>query len=431
MRKSITIFFTFLSTLLSCQTQQKTTIKIKTNAQNVNVKSLKEKVINSDTISSLIDIKEPQYITIEIDDQFLSVYSSPYSQIEIEHDNTGINFKGDYKRFNTALYELRQIDKSDYYFETNLPINQYYQYRDSIDQLIKNISVHELNNDEKELFDLEVKTYQLLSKFNAILVRDYINKENNFTNQEEETVLKEIFNQNQYLETGSGPYQSLSTGLMYTFLDFRERELKTNPFENTIDNINIPSNILEVIQAIAIKVLLQSTSDITLIDQTILNYQQKFPISPYIEEFKNDYQDYVKLKKGGQAKDIIAFNSKGDSVSLFTYKEQILILDVWATWCPPCLKAFEGINELEQKYSNKNISFLKVSIDNDFEKWKKSKYVEEGNHHYNIPRSSLNSFFNDYRIKTISRYIIIDKNRRFINAHAKLNELDSIIQNNI
>ena len=49
----------------------------------------------------------------------------------------------------------------------------------------------------------------------------------------------------------------------------------------------------------------------------------------------------------------------------------MVYIDLWATWCGPCKTQIPFLNELEEKYKEKNISFVSI-IDKlkNIEKWK-------------------------------------------------------------
>ncbi|CAM3405848.1 TlpA disulfide reductase family protein [Pontibacter korlensis] len=50
----------------------------------------------------------------------------------------------------------------------------------------------------------------------------------------------------------------------------------------------------------------------------------------------------------------------GESVSLNEYRGKPLLVNVWATWCKPCLAEMPAINELQQNYPDE-ISIVTVS----------------------------------------------------------------------
>ncbi len=46
--------------------------------------------------------------------------------------------------------------------------------------------------------------------------------------------------------------------------------------------------------------------------------------------------------------------------------DKLLIINLWATWCKPCIEEMPMLNSLKKKHSNnKNVLFLSVSLDKD------------------------------------------------------------------
>lgn len=50
-------------------------------------------------------------------------------------------------------------------------------------------------------------------------------------------------------------------------------------------------------------------------------------------------------------------------VSLMDYRGQVVLLNIWATWCPPCVDEMPSLEKLHQSLKNKNFEILAVSID--------------------------------------------------------------------
>lgn len=42
---------------------------------------------------------------------------------------------------------------------------------------------------------------------------------------------------------------------------------------------------------------------------------------------------------------------------------KVLVVNYWATWCPPCLEEMPGFSRLQQQYSAKGIQFIGIGID--------------------------------------------------------------------
>jgi len=50
---------------------------------------------------------------------------------------------------------------------------------------------------------------------------------------------------------------------------------------------------------------------------------------------------------------------------LSDYKGKVILLDFWATWCPPCRKEIPGFIELYNTYKSRGLVVLGVSMDED------------------------------------------------------------------
>lgn len=45
--------------------------------------------------------------------------------------------------------------------------------------------------------------------------------------------------------------------------------------------------------------------------------------------------------------------------------DKIIVVNLWATWCAPCIKEMPMLNDIKKNYSDKNIEFLSFSVDKD------------------------------------------------------------------
>lgn len=57
----------------------------------------------------------------------------------------------------------------------------------------------------------------------------------------------------------------------------------------------------------------------------------------------------------------------GKSVSLDDYRGKVVLLNIWATWCPPCVAEAPSLEKLNNRFKDDDFKLLAVSIDEDGE----------------------------------------------------------------
>lgn len=53
------------------------------------------------------------------------------------------------------------------------------------------------------------------------------------------------------------------------------------------------------------------------------------------------------------------------TVTLSQFKGQIVVLNFWATWCPPCIEEMPSLVQMQQRMKSKGVTVLAVSVDVD------------------------------------------------------------------
>jgi len=60
---------------------------------------------------------------------------------------------------------------------------------------------------------------------------------------------------------------------------------------------------------------------------------------------------------------LVLTDLKGQPQALDQWHGKILIVNYWATWCLPCREEMPGFSRLQDKYRDKNVQFVGISID--------------------------------------------------------------------
>jgi thiol-disulfide isomerase/thioredoxin len=110
---------------------------------------------------------------------------------------------------------------------------------------------------------------------------------------------------------------------------------------------------------------------------------------------------------GDTAIDFVSKDINKAKVSLSSFKGKVIYIELWASWCVPCLHEMPMLDTLREKYiNNPNMVFISLSIDQDAASWQKC-LVQRKPHGLQLLTDL--SQIRPYNITGIPRTIIIDK----------------------
>ncbi|MBX9733728.1 MAG: TlpA family protein disulfide reductase [Chitinophagaceae bacterium] len=180
-------------------------------------------------------------------------------------------------------------------------------------------------------------------------------------------------------------------------------------------NTKTPQKILDWIVAKNIKAKLQNLNNKTEMLQ-LEEETKSIKDIIYRAAILNTIGTYSKLTAGDSAVDFMLTDTKGNTIELSAYKNKVIYLSLWATWCGPCIAKMPLLNQLKAKYKERNdIVILSVSIDDNTLLW--SEFIAKNYpqlNEYIVNRTKLSA----YNVLSVPRAIIIDKNFTIIELHA-------------
>jgi len=162
--------------------------------------------------------------------------------------------------------------------------------------------------------------------------------------------------------------------------------------------------------------------------------KEKEKIATIISKWKERKYDHENMPNDGDMSIDFSYpNEQDELVSLSSFRGRIVYVDVWATWCGPCIAEIPSLDRLQKDYADKNIVFLSVSVDTDKEAWTKMLTDDElGGVH--LWANGWSQITRSYAIFGIPRFILIDETGNLISADAprpSSGEIRTLIDNSI
>lgn len=170
--------------------------------------------------------------------------------------------------------------------------------------------------------------------------------------------------------------------------------------------------------------LKQKPDDVTEIEVAYNNLTNDIKNSVYgkmvetkINDLKKQNEGLAMLNIGKIAPNFSAPDPDGKQVSLNDIKGKATIIDFWAAWCGPCRRENPNVVKVYNKYHDKGLEIISVSLDKPGQKEKWLKAIEDDKltwHHV----SNLN-YFNDpvarlYNIQSIPATFILDADGKIV-----------------
>lgn len=167
--------------------------------------------------------------------------------------------------------------------------------------------------------------------------------------------------------------------------------------------------------------LMTQTLDMSVNDATplIKSFNELQNNEEYKITINDKYRQWAHLLEGKTAPDFTGKTLDGKTVTLKSLTGKMVYIDVWATWCGPCLRELPHLEKLQYDLKRNDLVFVSVSIDENKAAWE--NMVKEKNMKgvqlftENAWQSPLVS---SYLISGIPRFILVGKDGNIINANA-------------
>ncbi len=116
--------------------------------------------------------------------------------------------------------------------------------------------------------------------------------------------------------------------------------------------------------------------------------------------------------KGQSAPEIVLENLDGKSVRLSDYRGKVVILNFWASWCPPCKAEMPELEQAARDYNQGSEAvLLTVNLTDGARETpaKARQYIQDNRFSMPVLLDTAGKAADDYNVNSIPTTIIIDK----------------------
>ena len=401
-------------------------------------------------------VQESMFVLIQVGEKYGELYLSPASDLIIKENGQDytipLTFTGEGSEVNNYVSWVNSnVEKIKWANDRGLSELDFNEFSNRFDSLKNTISrFHDSYVDTVSLTDEEVAILEMKNRIKFMAVRQeyafyQLNKSINEKFEAEkngmayivpttvktiEKVINNITFDTTLLPDRYADYQILlnfhwhnKIRLPTTRLIGANGSHKLAPVmtSSLIQQANYPERIREFLLAFDLHYWLSAFGITPETESVLSRFNRRYPTSRYLPALKKNYNEWLAVSPGHPAPDFEGYTQDGKKISLKSLKGKIVYMDVWATWCGPCIAEIPASKRLQQEFLNEErVEFLNVSVDANKAHWETflKKESEWKGLHIIVDHEMTQSFYKSYKLQGIPAYALIDQHGNIIDMKA-------------
>jgi len=120
-----------------------------------------------------------------------------------------------------------------------------------------------------------------------------------------------------------------------------------------------------------------------------------------------------------------ALTESGNKLDIGAYKNKVVLIDFWATWCPPCQKSMPFFNELRNQHLKDGFEIVAINVDEDSETAK--EFLKSHPVAYKIAFDPSGNCPRIYDVQAMPSSYLIDKTGKIRQIHLGFRDEDQAV----
>ncbi|MDE2344690.1 MAG: TlpA family protein disulfide reductase [Betaproteobacteria bacterium] len=125
----------------------------------------------------------------------------------------------------------------------------------------------------------------------------------------------------------------------------------------------------------------------------------------------------------GTAAPAIDLPGRSGAVSLDAYRNKVVYLDFWASWCGPCKHSFPWMNAMQAKYGARGFQVVSINLDANTADGR--RFLQEVPAHFVVAFDADGKTPRQYQVHGMPTSLIIGRDGRIVAEHLGFNERDT------
>lgn len=401
------------------------------------------KLADDGTFTYKVMLNKPQLYKLNVSRTQTVLYLAPGDSSYIEFDVSapldGPTFSADNKDIHSNIFKRKMYIRNNvgnWRGIYGLDLEAFTQKIDSLQNAL-NSMIDSLQSDSKDIISLEKERvkYQILSfKANYPEYNSYFSGKPFSVDSADYSFLDDV-NMNLGDKLMFDDYADLVSKYLQLKME-KDVKLKGIEDKDAVERLPIEFHFIDsLISDAKVRDFLKMQKleeeiqfgDFYRINSIVDSYLTSCQTPAFKDAVSSLYNKKMTLAPGQQAPVFTYNDINGKPHSLTDFAGKLVYIDFWATWCGPCRHELPFLEQLQDAYKGKNIVFVSVSLDDNFEAWKK---MEEEKEMKGVQLHADGAWASDvakkYQIKGIPTFFLVGADGTIIAPNAPRPSSDEI-----
>jgi len=209
------------------------------------------------------------------------------------------------------------------------------------------------------------------------------------------------------------------------------------------ENLTSLASVLALYQYFENHMLLKESENFEYFEKLSKSLCDVYPSNKHVIDLKKRVHDHKReeqqrlineknLAIGSTAPEIVLPDTEGNPLALSSLHGNVVLIDFWAAWCPPCRESNIRLGELYKKYRDQGFEIYGVSLDRTRDQWLNA--IEKDNitwYQVSDLRFMNSPVVNLYNFSEIPHTVLIDREGRIIARNFSVDELENLLLANL